>query len=106
MMDRGESRPSCNDDIRITNEDAPRDTGTRNFSDVLIVQSTLPGYVSYRDRVYGSWLIQALCNVFMTMAWSLPIRDLFDKVSTRVKYLYSLYFDHSVMTFIIYRWMN
>lgn len=32
------------------------------FQHFLIAQSTVPKFVSYRNTLYGSWFIQALCN--------------------------------------------
>lgn len=33
-----------------------------NHPDFLIVRSTMPNYVSFRDPIRGSWFIQNLCN--------------------------------------------
>jgi len=52
----------------------------RNYSDMLIVQSTLPGYVSYRDSKTGSWFIQILCKIFMKHAHENHVQDLFNMV--------------------------
>lgn len=54
---------------------------TRNYSDMLVVQSTLPGYVSYRDSITGSWFIQILCKTFMNHAYTNHIQDLFNMVN-------------------------
>lgn len=56
---------------------------TRNYSDMLVVQSTLPGFVSYRDSITGSWFIQILCKIFMNHAHANHIQDLFNMVNTR-----------------------
>lgn len=54
---------------------------TRNHADMLVVQSTLPGYVAYRDSINGSWFIQILCKVFMNYACKTHVQDLFNKVN-------------------------
>ncbi|KAL6433837.1 hypothetical protein ACFW04_005813 [Cataglyphis niger] len=58
---------------------------TRNYSDMLIVQSTLPGHVSYRDRITGSWFIHYLCSTFMNYACTTHIQDLFTMVDAELK---------------------
>ncbi|XP_015120393.1 caspase Dronc isoform X2 [Diachasma alloeum] len=80
VMDRGVHSVRYNQNLDLSNQDAPRDGTSRNFEHILIVNSTLPGYVSFRDESCGSWFIQILCQVFMNMACSLHIRDLFDKI--------------------------
>lgn len=35
-----------------------------NMVDTLVSYSTLPSFVSYRNSLYGSWFINALCTVF------------------------------------------
>ena len=35
----------------------------RDWDNTLICWSTVDGYVSYRDKVTGSWLISAMCKV-------------------------------------------
>ena len=49
--------------------------------DILIACSTIPGYVSNRDTVRGSWFIECICKVFMSYAATTDIRDMLDKVS-------------------------
>lgn len=60
---------------------------TRNYSDMLVVQSTLPGYVSYRDSITGSWFIQILCKVFMNHAHENHVQDLFSMIDSELKHL-------------------
>ncbi|KAG5319858.1 DRONC Caspase, partial [Acromyrmex heyeri] len=69
-----------------TNIEIPRIQTIRNYSDMLIVQSTLPGYVSYRDSKTGSWFIQILCKMFMKHAHKNHVQDLFNMVNI-MKYL-------------------
>lgn len=52
----------------------------RNYSDILIVHSTLPNYVSFRDSKYGSWFIQILCEVFMKRAYRSHVFELLQTV--------------------------
>jgi hypothetical protein len=59
---------------------------TRNYEDMLIVYSTIPGYVSYRDEYNGSWFIQILCEVFMNYAHKVHVQELFYMVSIMKPY--------------------
>ena len=54
------------------------------YSDMIIVTSTIPGYVSRRDRVHGSWFIQDLCKVFMKNSHEQPLQKLLNKVSVLI----------------------
>ncbi|XP_014299273.1 caspase-2 isoform X2 [Microplitis demolitor] len=56
----------------------------RNYSDILIVHSTLPNYVSFRDSKYGSWFIQILCEVFMKRAYRSHVFELLQTVDKRL----------------------
>lgn len=58
---------------------------TRNNADMLVVQSTLPGHVAYRDSINGSWFIQILCKVFMKYAYKMHLQDLFNKIDAELK---------------------
>lgn len=53
----------------------------RNYADMLVAHSTLPGYVAYRDSITGSWFITILCKVFMEHACTNHIYDLFNLVN-------------------------
>ncbi|XP_058794750.1 caspase-3-like [Phymastichus coffea] len=57
----------------------------RDHQDMLIVYSTLPGFVSFRDHFNGSWFIQVLCEVFMNHAYKYHILDLFSMIDYRLK---------------------
>ncbi|XP_045785571.1 caspase Dronc [Maniola jurtina] len=61
--------------------DRPRD---RIYSDILIAHSTLPGNVSYRDGMEGSWYIQALCEVFAARAHDCHVDELFTLVDRQL----------------------
>ena len=56
----------------------------RKYEDMLIVYSTIPGYVSYRDSIVGSWFIQILCEVFMNHAYNVHLQDLFYMVCKKL----------------------
>ncbi|XP_018056038.1 PREDICTED: caspase Dronc-like isoform X3 [Atta colombica] len=76
--------------MKSTNEaniEIPRIQTIRNYSDMLIVQSTLPGYVSYRDSKTGSWFIQILCKIFMKHAHENHVQDLFNMIDAELKNL-------------------
>ena len=49
--------------------------------DILILESTIPGFVSYRDPNVGSWLVTCLDQVFRQFSDLLDIVELFNKVS-------------------------
>lgn len=51
-----------------------------NYADILVACSTVPGFVSFRDRITGTWYIQTLCDVFMKFAHNHHIQDLLMKV--------------------------
>ena len=65
---------------------APRTTELRSptVEDMLIACSTIPGYVSNRDTIRGSWFIECICKVFMTHAATTDIRDMLDQVSAEM----------------------
>ncbi|KYQ46999.1 Caspase Nc [Trachymyrmex zeteki] len=76
--------------MKSTNEaniEIPHIQTIRNYSDMLIVQSTLPGYVSYRDSKTGSWFIQILCKIFMNHAHQNHVQDLFNMIDAELKNL-------------------
>ncbi|XP_008551525.2 caspase-7 [Microplitis demolitor] len=52
------------------------DKGERNFSDIFVVHSTLPNHISYRNKKYGSYFIQILCDVFQNYACRYSVQDL------------------------------
>ncbi|XP_011136833.1 caspase-3 [Harpegnathos saltator] len=59
----------------------------RNYADMLVVYSTLPGHVAYRDSKTGSWFIQILCYVFMILACKIHVRDLFSIIDSELQHL-------------------
>merc|ERR1712179_19268 len=55
------------------------------WEDKLIAYATLPGFVSYRDIVSGTWFIQCLCQVFMERSCGTSLRDMLDMVARMLK---------------------
>jgi caspase-like apoptosis-related cysteine protease len=55
------------------------------WEDMLIAYSTLPGFVSYRDVVRGTWFIDCLCQVFMEHSCDTSLRDMLDMVARGLK---------------------
>jgi hypothetical protein len=53
----------------------------RSMSDILIGYSTLPGFMSHRDKYLGTWYIQAVCEVFMEHACDTDVEDMLKMVS-------------------------
>lgn len=58
----------------------------RLYSDILIANSTLPGFVSLRDPERGSWYIQALCEVFAARAHDCDVEVLFKLVDRHMEH--------------------
>lgn len=53
-------------------------------SDFLLSFSTVEGYVSWRNSVYGSWYVKAMVEVFMEFAAKEHIMDMLTEVSRKV----------------------
>lgn len=49
------------EDMPVSDAAVPRDS-IPEAADYLLAMSTVPSYVSYRDRDKGSWFIQSLCH--------------------------------------------
>lgn len=64
------------------------DKGERNFSDIFVVHSTLPNHISYRNKKYGSYFIQILCDVFQNYACRYSVQDLLLLVSFNILIFY------------------
>ena len=54
------------------------------LEDILIANSTVPGFVSNRNTRHGSWFFQCLTQVIKEKAEHLDIREIFDEVSNRM----------------------
>jgi hypothetical protein len=54
------------------------------LADALIAYSTLPGFVSHRDPVHGTWYITTLCEVFSEHAHEYPVEDLLKIVDVKL----------------------
>ena len=48
---------------------------------MLILYSTIPEYYSYRNTVYGSYLVQCLCKVFKEYSHELDLENMLKKIS-------------------------
>lgn len=62
-------------------------TSFRDYSDMLVACSTLPGHKAHRDLYTGSWYIQALCEVMMNHAYDTELTLLFKMADQRLAYL-------------------
>ncbi|KAG6462901.1 hypothetical protein O3G_MSEX013528 [Manduca sexta] len=60
------------------------------YSDTLVVHSTVPGFVSHRDKFDGSWYIQVLCEVFAESAHDCHVEKLFKLVDERLQQKYGI----------------
>lgn len=59
------------------------------FTDMYIVYSTVEGFVSFRHPNRGSWLMEAICHVFMNNAHNSELESLMKMVSRRVRENYT-----------------
>ena len=41
----------------------PSPTKVSEYGDLMVAYSTIPGFVSWRNKTNGSWFIQDLCEV-------------------------------------------
>ena len=51
------------------------------YGDMLIAYGTVPGYVSNRDTLHGSWYIQCLCTVFMEKSCEMELMEMLAEIS-------------------------
>ena len=52
-----------------------------SVTDILIANSTVPGFVSNRNIRHGTWFFQCLLEVFKENAKDTDIRDMFDQMA-------------------------
>uniref|UniRef100_A0A0N5AI38 CASPASE_P20 domain-containing protein n=1 Tax=Syphacia muris TaxID=451379 RepID=A0A0N5AI38_9BILA len=57
-------------------------------ADFLIAYATVPGYVSWRNSIRGSWFIQSLCEVFAKFSKQSDILEMMTLVNKRVAEVY------------------
>lgn len=55
-------------------KDPPNNMPT--YADMLIYFSTVPGYAAHRDRQYGSWFVESMCNVWSQHAHDTDVEQL------------------------------
>ena len=65
-------------DLLQNDIDSPKIIST--YGDMLILNSTIPGYVSFRNRTYGSYLIQCLCKVFRDHSGDMHLEKMLKEV--------------------------
>lgn len=53
-------------------------------ADFLYAYSTAPGYFSWRNSKYGSWFIQALCEMLKKYAHKLELMHILTRVNRKV----------------------
>lgn len=58
------------------------------FSDMLICYGSLPGFVTNREPLEGSWYINALYDVFSHCAHDTHIEDMLKMIGPRIDELY------------------
>ena len=70
-----------------------------SVADILIANSTVPGFVSHRNLKHGTWFIQCFTKVFQENAVDTDIREMFDKVSNTLSNMESKNEDRTKQTF-------
>jgi len=55
-----------------------------NFSDVVIAYSTIPGYLSWRDSMKGSWFMQGVCQALDEEKYSEDLLSILTEVCRKV----------------------
>lgn len=80
------SLPCCSSgDATDLQTDATPFQAPRSAADVLLAFATVPGFVSYRDRKFGTWYIQSICKVFMEDACEMDVESLLKKVDQNMQ---------------------
>ena len=59
----------------------------RTHSDMLICHSTHQGYKTHRDKDYGAWYIQSICENFMKYSHVYHVEDLLKMVDEDLRML-------------------
>nr|XP_053629348.1 LOW QUALITY PROTEIN: uncharacterized protein LOC128686445 [Cherax quadricarinatus] len=59
------------------------------YTDMYIVYSTVEGFVSFRHPERGSWLMEAICDVFMNHSCDKELETLMKMVSRKVRQNYT-----------------
>jgi len=54
------------------------------WEDMLIVYSTIPGYIAMRDHYTGAWFVRCLCEEFSERAHDTPLRRMLDGAALRL----------------------
>merc|ERR1719186_576472 len=55
------------------------------WEDMLIIHSTIPGYVAMRDHYTGAWFVQCFCKVMMEKSHNTDVRRMMDKVAWELR---------------------
>ncbi|XP_017781779.1 PREDICTED: caspase Dronc-like [Nicrophorus vespilloides] len=74
-------------DQRVERDAAQIMKAKKKYNDMLLAYSTIPGYVSHRNPVLGTWYIQAICKVFMEHACDTHVEDLLKIVENMLNQL-------------------
>ena len=76
---------NVDEDASPFSNDQKQKSSRPSWSDMLILYSSIPGYVCYRSETNGSLLIQSLDHVFRKYSRKMDLDDLLKKVSGRVR---------------------
>ncbi|KAI4461939.1 caspase [Holotrichia oblita] len=60
----------------------------RNNADMLLAYATVPGFVSHRDAVMGTWYIQSICKTFTEHAHDTDVENLLKIVDENLEKTY------------------
>ncbi|KAK6620444.1 hypothetical protein RUM44_006845 [Polyplax serrata] len=63
----------------------------RSQSDIFIAFPVPPGRKANRDRITGTWFIQAIIDIFSEHAWNTHLEDMMKMVDLRIKNTNNLY---------------
>lgn len=87
---RGKKRRQGYDSYPISNF-GEMNKARPTWEDMIIAYSTIPGFVSNRDHVSGTWFVQSLVEVFMNHAHDREIIDLLRMTSQRLSHFTNEY---------------
>lgn len=69
----------------ILQHDAIKSIEPREYGDMLIAYSTIPGFVSYRIPKTGSLFIESLCKIFMEHACDTDVETMLKLIDKELK---------------------
>eukprot|EP00092_Neocalanus_flemingeri_P029028 GFUD01031513.1.p1 GENE.GFUD01031513.1~~GFUD01031513.1.p1 ORF type:complete len:298 (+),score=88.09 GFUD01031513.1:122-1015(+) len=71
--------------LKSTGVDAIQFKKVPTWEDMLIVYSTIPGYVAIRNHFTGAWFVQSFCKVLMEKSHNTDVRRMLDGVAWELR---------------------